>query len=133
MRRAVSRSMPLAADTHRVSGARKGAAFLAVSRTAKDGAAITATSLSPSASRLSVSSSSSGRATPGSRGLTRSRRSSSHRWALWDHSVTLCPLSVSSSARAVPQPPLPSTVMRISKDLPIRHAVFKKMYHVLKR
>ena len=31
----------------------------------------------------------------------------------WDHSVTSCPLSVSSSARAVPQPPLPSTVIFI--------------------
>ena len=46
MRRPVSFSMPLVTDTTTVPGRRKGAAFRAVCRTAKEGVANTTSSLS---------------------------------------------------------------------------------------
>ena len=113
MHRAVSRSTPLAADTTTASSRSSGAAILAVSRTAKDGVAITTAPLSRRLSSAALRCSASGSGTPGSLGFSRACSSSALRRAEWDHSVTSCPLSVSSSARAVPQPPLPSTVIFI--------------------
>lgn len=59
----------------------------------------------------------SGRVTPFSMGFSRVRRSSSAFSGRWDHRVTSCPFSTSSRARAVPQPPLPTTVIFILNNL----------------
>ena len=117
--RAVSFSMPLATLTTTASCRSRGAALLAVARTAKEGVAITTSSLSPRASMELVRWSASGRGTPLSMGFSRFSRSTLHSSSMKDQSVTSLPLSSSSSARAVPQPPEPNTVIFIAKTPPI--------------
>ena len=117
MHSAVSLSMPLATDTTTASQPSMGAIFRAVSRTAKEGVAITTSSLSPTLSRLLEISSASGRATPLSREFSLVCRRCSASSSRWDQRVTALPLSTSSRARAVPQPPLPSTVTFTIKRL----------------
>ena len=113
---AVSFSMPLATLTTTASCRSRGAAFLAVSRTAKEGVATTTSSLSASTSMLVVIFSASGRTTPFSMGFSRVARSTSASFSRKDHSVTSFPLSSSSRLRAVPHPPEPKTVIFIVKN-----------------
>ena len=106
--------MHLATETMTVPGASSGATRRAVARTAKEGVASTTKPLWGTVSNSLVTFSSSGRGTPASRGFSRLSQRISASLGSKDHNVTSFPLSSSSRARAVPQPPLPSTVIFIA-------------------
>ena len=84
MRRLVSRSMPLETEVKMVSGRRYGAIFRPVSRTAKDGLALTTRSAPSRQLRSLVMCRLSGRMTPFSRGFSRVFAISSALAGLWD-------------------------------------------------
>ena len=111
MRRFVSRSMPLETVTSTIPGRRYGAIRFPVSRTAKEGLAQTTSSAPSRQPKSPVTARLSGRGTPFSRGFSLVRAISSALAGVRDQRVTPCPLSNSTSARAVPQPPLPNTTV----------------------
>ena len=111
-------SMPFETETTTVSGSSRGAIFFAVSRTAKLGVARTTSAAPFTQLRSLVSFKSSGIGTPLSIGFSFAARIVSLSCCEKLQSVTSFPFSKSRSARAVPQPPLPTTAIFIVLTVP---------------
>ena len=124
----VPASMPLDTETRTASSRRWGATRSAVARTAKDGDAMT-TSFLPATQAGSLLKCISGSVTPLSSGFSRVSDSVRASCSWNDHKVTSWPFFTSSRARAVPQPPLPTTAISISVASLNRHSqLFNQLF-----
>ena len=111
IRRCVPRSMPFVTESSGTPSGRYGAASFATACSANDGGANTTSSAFLRQFRSFVICNLTGSCTPGSKGFSLFSFSCSAFLGSCDQSVTVCRFCSSSMARAVPQPPLPSTTM----------------------